>query len=463
MTRGARWYLVGSVVVVTCGALVALVGCSSQWIVEREPWRHEAEVACLNAGAVKEGPAKVRISAIKGPGMCGADFPMKVAALGENSAVGYSDEPPRPPGAIPNASMPSRWPVREAAPYDPPADRRPPPVYGQSLPPVQSQPAPYDPRYEQRYEPKYEPSYGAEPSARYEQTTEPYPRHEPPARYEPPPARRYEQPLGPPVSLIPPGVPAEDDDPAPGSRRPGYNAPRSYPQSAPLRDPPDAAPVVPLGPPRGPQVTGSIGPVEVKPAATLACPIVTALDRWIVDSVQPSALRWFGQPVVEIKQISAYSCRGMNGTPGARISEHAFGNALDIASFELANGRKVSVQHGWRGPPEEQGFLRDVQASACAQFTTVLAPGSNVYHYNHIHVDLMRRSSGRRICQPEPVSGDVVAARARGDRYAARPGEASEASVTGSIRKKYRRRSYGTAGATGENDGRLPLAIPGED
>ena len=150
----------------------------------------------------------------------------------------------------------------------------------------------------------------------------------------------------------------------------------------------------------------------MKPAATLACPIVSALDRWLSDSVQPAAMRWFGVRVVEIKQISAYSCRGMNGNPHAHISEHAFGNALDIAAFTLADGRRITVKGGWRGMPEEQGFLRDVQATACQQFNTVLAPGSNAHHEDHIHVDLMRRASRRTICQPAAVSGDQVAARA---------------------------------------------------
>jgi hypothetical protein len=166
---------------------------------------------------------------------------------------------------------------------------------------------------------------------------------------------------------------------------------------------------VPLGPP-APPYTGS---VEVKPAATLACPLVAALDRWMAQSVQPAAQRWFRQPVVEIKQISAYSCRSMNNQRGARISEHAFGNALDVAAFVLADGRVVKVKDGWRGPPEEQGFLRDVQGTACAQFTTVLAPGADAFHYDHIHVDLMRRANGRRICQPEAVDGEIVAARAQ--------------------------------------------------
>ena len=103
----------------------------------------------------------------------------------------------------------------------------------------------------------------------------------------------------------------------------------------------------------------------------------------------------------------------MNGQAGAHISEHAFGNALDIAAFVLADGRRVTVKDGWKGSPEEQGFLRDIQAAACDQFTTVLAPGSNQFHYDHIHVDLMRRASGRRICQPGAVDGDLVAAQAR--------------------------------------------------
>src|SRR4029079_16870836 len=125
---------------------------------------------------------------------------------------------------------------------------------------------------------------------------------------------------------------------------------------------------------RVPVATGS---VAVQPTATLACPIVSTLDTWFASGVQPAALKWFGVQVAEIRQISAYSCRGMNGQAGARISEHAFGNALNIASFVLADGRKVSVKDGWRGAPEEQGFLRDIQAAACEQFTTVLAPGSN--------------------------------------------------------------------------------------
>jgi extensin-like protein len=212
-----------------------------------------------------------------------------------------------------------------------------------------------------------------------------------------------------------PAYPSRDRATAPYSPRPDVGT--GYP-----------APLPRLGPPQGNSVA-AFGPVAVRPAATLACPIVSVLDRWLADSVQPAAMRWFGARVVEIKQISAYSCRGMNGNSYAHISEHAFGNALDIAGFTLADGRHISVRDGWKGLPEEQGFLRDVQATACQQFTTVLAPGSNVYHYDHIHVDLMRRTSRRLICQPAAMSGEEVAARAAGrNPYASR-----EPNVTGSL------------------------------
>src|ERR1700721_4782733 len=110
MTLGVRWYHVGSSILL---ALIALAGCSHFMLAERESWRHDAEIACLNSGAVKESPTRVRISAISGPGACGADYPLRVSALGESGPLGYSDETPVPPGAIPSASIPQRWPVTQ--------------------------------------------------------------------------------------------------------------------------------------------------------------------------------------------------------------------------------------------------------------------------------------------------------------------------------------------------------------
>ena len=352
MARGVRWYLVGSLV------LVSLAGCGRGFFsAEREPWRAEAEIACLKSGAVKESAEVVRIDPISGPGMCGADYPFKVAALGESfGSYGFADENLRPPAAIGNQP---RWPIREPRP-----------------------PSPQSPSY-----PQTDPQTAAR-------------------------GLGYAAPSNGPISLAAPGVPPEEDeidlpaDGVPGLRQPVVRG--SYPVQ-----PADTQPLAPprLGPAQG-NAVAAVGPVAVRPAATLACPIVSALDRWLADSVQPAATRWFGARVVEIKQISAYSCRGMNGNASAHISEHAFGNALDIAAFTLADGRRITVKDGWRGLPEEQGFLRDVQAAACQQFSTVLAPGSNAYHHDHMHVDLMRRASRRVVCEPSAASGEEIAARA---------------------------------------------------
>ena len=383
MTRGVRLYLVGSIV------LVSLAGCGRGFFqAEREPWRAEAEAACLKSGAVKESADIVRIEPISGPGQCGAEYPLKVAAIGETSGTyGFADEQLRPPGNI--GSQP-RWPVAQPR---------------SNYPQSQNYPASsYPPR------PNYPDSEVRQPSG-------------------------YGGSTGP-ISLNAPGVAPQEDEidlPPEGIDAAGasryMNAP-SYPaRPAPYSQAPAQQPLPRLGPAQGNPVT-AVGPVAIKPTATLACPIVSELDRWLADTVQPSAMRWFGVRVAEIKQISAYSCRGMNGNSRAHISEHAFGNALDISAFVLADGRRVTVKDGWRGVPEEQGFLRDVQAGACAHFTTVLAPGSNVFHYDHIHVDLMRRPSRRLICQPAAVSGEQVAARAQSrSPYA----NAREPSVTGSL------------------------------
>lgn len=147
--------------------------------------------------------------------------------------------------------------------------------------------------------------------------------------------------------------------------------------------------------------------VQLDSVATLDCPMVAALDTWIAEVVQPVAQARFGSAVVQIDTMGSYSCRAMNGASGSHISEHAFGNAIDIAGFRLADGRRLTVVHDWtRGDDQSQAFLRDVHAGACNTFTTVLGPGYNAFHYNHIHVDLAMHGNSsrglRRYCKPIP-------------------------------------------------------------
>ncbi|MGB6537504.1 MAG: extensin family protein [Xanthobacteraceae bacterium] len=483
MTPGVRKSLVGSAVL---AALIAAAGCSHFLTAERDPWRHEAELTCINSGVPEEIPGRVRISSISGPGACGIDYPLKVSELGESRPLGYDDEPPVPPGSIPGGPTPQQWPIIQSQPLPPlPADpQQGSPSYAQ---PQYGQPQSAQPQYAQPYgSPQYGPrsSSGSPPDGGPQYSSSPYgssPYGQP--HYASPPygaAPDGAPPAaGAPISLTPLGTSPEEtgEDDGADAPHPYYTPPNgSAPDAATVDVPPSLYSPRPMMPPPGaaqsarpasprlppliapgtPALTAAAGPVEVKPAVTLACPIVSALDKWVSESVQPAALKWFHQPVVEIKQLGGYSCRGMiNGNPNAPISEHAFGNAIDIAEFDLADGHRISVQYGWHGTPQEQGFLHDVQGAACEDFTTVLAPGANVYHYNHIHVDLMRRASRRSICEPRAIPGEIAAARAQG-RYAAHYGPPG---TTGSIEKS----RSSPLGYAGDDDDRLPPAVPGDD
>lgn len=147
------------------------------------------------------------------------------------------------------------------------------------------------------------------------------------------------------------------------------------------------------------------GAVAFNSTQTLDCSMVAALDQWVAEVVQPAALARFGQNVVALNSMGSYNCRGMNNEMGARLSEHSFGNALDIGGYRLADGREITYLRDWtRGDPQAQAFLRDLHGGACDRFATVLSPGSNPFHYNHMHVDLamhgMSSSGPRSICKP---------------------------------------------------------------
>jgi hypothetical protein len=165
------------------------------------------------------------------------------------------------------------------------------------------------------------------------------------------------------------------------------------------------------------------GHVSVGPSATLNSPMTAAVEAWLDDAVQPAAMEWFGAPVVEIRQISSYSCRPRNNEAGEKLSEHAYGNALDVAAFKLADGRTITVKTDWNGDPYAQGFLREAIAAACTRFKTVLGPGVK-YHGDHFHLDLAHHNEAgtSRYCRPTfdmaslprgPYSG-MVASRSGG-------------------------------------------------
>lgn len=137
----------------------------------------------------------------------------------------------------------------------------------------------------------------------------------------------------------------------------------------------------------------SDGAVELAPAATLACPVIPALDAWLRRAVQPAAERHLGSPIVGLRVAASYHCRTRNRKPGARMSEHGFANAIDISEFKTADGRTITVLEGWGDDDAASAFLKAVHKDACTHFTTVIGPDGDIHHRDHIHLDLIRRGN----------------------------------------------------------------------
>ncbi|WP_066483691.1 MULTISPECIES: extensin family protein [unclassified Sphingomonas] len=132
---------------------------------------------------------------------------------------------------------------------------------------------------------------------------------------------------------------------------------------------------------------------------SMRCPLARHFVAWVFNGVRPAARQILGSDVVRVETFGTYSCRGINGggpATAGKISQHGLANAVDVAAFVLADGRRVSVEQGWRADdPQEQEFLRIVHRSACRRFTTVLGPEYNSAHYNHFHFDL----GGKPFCR----------------------------------------------------------------
>jgi hypothetical protein len=127
------------------------------------------------------------------------------------------------------------------------------------------------------------------------------------------------------------------------------------------------------------------------------CALSDALSRFLTDVVSPEALKVFGSPLASVDQASAYVCRDRHGT--ATISEHAFGNAIDIARFVLKDGTAIDVKDYGETDPKRSQFLAYVRKAACGPFRTVLGPGADADHSLHFHFDLEPRHGVNPFCQ----------------------------------------------------------------
>jgi hypothetical protein len=121
-----------------------------------------------------------------------------------------------------------------------------------------------------------------------------------------------------------------------------------------------------------------------------------AVAVWLREDVGPAALT-LGAPLRGLDDFDSYECRGRNRVRGAMLSEHGRANAIDIRGFRLGDGKEIGLTDITASKTWREG----IRTTVCARFTTVLGPGSDGYHEEHIHLDLAERHGGYRLCQWE--------------------------------------------------------------
>jgi hypothetical protein len=144
--------------------------------------------------------------------------------------------------------------------------------------------------------------------------------------------------------------------------------------------------------------------VAFNPAPTLRCAMAETVAQWLRTDVA-IAVAELGERLAAVSDVDSYECRGRNRIAGAKLSEHGKGNAIDINAVKLKSGHRLSLTD----PTVSLSFRERMREAACARFTTVLGPGSDGYHEEHIHLDILERSHGYRICQWNVLDTKAVA------------------------------------------------------
>lgn len=145
------------------------------------------------------------------------------------------------------------------------------------------------------------------------------------------------------------------------------------------------------------EVSSLSGGIQIQPAVTINCQMAASFALWTKRELAPSARTRYFSGIKSIQQGSGYSCRRINGTTVA--SEHSTGNAFDIMSITLNNGRKIDVRKPGLFAFRQRSLLNKVRAEGCDYFSTVLGPGYNRDHANHFHFDIKNRRNGYRACR----------------------------------------------------------------
>lgn len=139
------------------------------------------------------------------------------------------------------------------------------------------------------------------------------------------------------------------------------------------------------------------GGVELRPAATLSCSMALATAKFVDNALIRAVRDELGQELAAINQASAYVCRPRNGTQ--KLSEHAFANALDVSALIFKDQTRFDIRAYGKKEAKEASLLQRIRTAACGPFKTVLGPGSDADHSDHLHLDLAQRRNGSTFCR----------------------------------------------------------------
>lgn len=140
--------------------------------------------------------------------------------------------------------------------------------------------------------------------------------------------------------------------------------------------------------------------VSFNPATQLRCETAVALARWVGGVVLPATKALPGKArLTAINHGSTYVCRRRNNLPTGKMSEHSIGNAVDIVDFEFDGRKPIGILPRVGDGNIEEAFQRAVRGGACLHFTTVLGPGADASHDDHLHFDIAERRGGYRLCE----------------------------------------------------------------
>lgn len=158
----------------------------------------------------------------------------------------------------------------------------------------------------------------------------------------------------------------------------------AFTEAAPIGEPEGCAAPYPV------TVSKLSATVALEPPAVLTCAMAEASARFVHDHAAPLAQAEFGAPLATVAQASSYVCRPRRG--GAKLSEHAFANALDWSALILADGTRIEVRaHDAAKEPRAHSLISKLHERACGPFATVLGPGADADHADHFHFDLAKR------------------------------------------------------------------------